>query len=77
VIRFEGEVTSLLPRGRRGVRLDNGHLITVLPTLGVPTDVSLMGDRVAVEIGFNQVKGWRLALLPDPAARAASESDTA
>lgn len=54
----------LLPLGRRQVRLDNGHLVTVLATLGTQTDVTLIGDRVVVEIAFNQLKGWRLARRP-------------
>jgi hypothetical protein len=41
-------VTRLLPLGGRKVRLDNGHVITVLPTLGAPNGVSLLGDRVVV-----------------------------
>ncbi|RZJ41300.1 MAG: hypothetical protein EON87_16420 [Brevundimonas sp.] len=64
VIAFEGEVVKLLPLGVRRVRLANGHLITVLPKLGRPMDVSLIGDRVMVEIDFNQLKGWRLARRP-------------
>ena len=55
---------KLLPLGVRRVRLANGHLITVLPTLGRPIDVSLIGDRVVAEIDFNQLKGWRLARRP-------------
>ena len=46
-----------MPLGGRRVRLDNGHLITVLPSLGAQTGVSLLGDRVTVEIAFNQLKG--------------------
>jgi hypothetical protein len=57
-------VTRLLPLGGRKVRLDNGHVITVLPTLGAPNGVSLLGERVVVEIAFNQLKGWRLARRP-------------
>ncbi|KAK0354747.1 hypothetical protein LTR94_011209 [Friedmanniomyces endolithicus] len=57
-------VTKLLPLGGRKVRLDNGHIVTVLPTLGAPNGVSLLGDRVVVEIAFNQLKGWRLARRP-------------
>lgn len=63
-IAFEGEVVKLLPLGRRRVRLTNGHLVTVLASFGRPTDVSLIGDRVVVEIAFNQLKGWRLARRP-------------
>lgn len=63
-IAFEGEITRLLPLGGRRVRLDNGHLITVLPSLGAQTGVSLLGDRVTVEIAFNQLKGWRLSRRP-------------
>lgn len=55
---------KLLALGGRRVRLDNGHLVTVLASLGRPTDVSLIGDRVVVEIAFNQLKGWRLARRP-------------
>ena len=54
----------LLPLCGRTVRLDNGHVITVLPTLGAPNGFSLLGDRVVVEIAFNQLKGWRLARRP-------------
>jgi hypothetical protein len=57
-------VLKLLPLGRRKVRLDNGHVVTVLPTLGAPTGASSPGDRVVVEIAFNQLKGWRLARRP-------------
>jgi translation initiation factor IF-1 len=57
-------VWKLLPLGRRKVRLDNGHVVTVLPILGAPTGVPLLGDRVTVEIAFNQLKGWRLARRP-------------
>lgn len=55
---------KLLPLGRRKVRLDNGHVVTVLPILCAPTGVPLLGDRVTVEIAFNQLKGWRLARRP-------------
>lgn len=54
----------LLPLGRRRVRLDNGHVVTVLGSLGAQTGVTLLGDRVVVEIAFNQLKGWRLARRP-------------
>ena len=63
-IAFDGEITRLLPLGGRRVRLDNGHLITVLPSLGAQTGVSLLGDRVTVEIAFNSLKGWRLSRRP-------------
>ena len=63
-IAFDGEITRLLPLGGRRVRLDNGHLITVLPSLGAQTGVSLLGDRVTVEIAFNQLKGWRRSRRP-------------
>ncbi|MFP5296283.1 MAG: hypothetical protein ACLGG3_03015 [Alphaproteobacteria bacterium] len=55
---------SLLPLGLRRVRLDNGHVVTVLPSFGRATAVPLVGDRVVVEIAFNQLKGWRLARRP-------------
>jgi len=29
---------------------------------------SVLGDEVRVEIGFNQLKGWRLTRRPDPPA---------
>ncbi|MFN7111003.1 MAG: hypothetical protein ACK4M2_05145 [Brevundimonas sp.] len=57
-------MTKLLPLGGRKVRLDNGHVVTVLPTLGAPQGVSGLGDPVVVEIAFNQLKGWRLARRP-------------
>lgn len=57
-------MVRLLPLGVRRVRLDNGHHITVLPTLGAQTGVSLVGARVVVEIALNQLKGWRLARRP-------------
>jgi hypothetical protein len=57
-------VTKLLPLGGRKVRLDNGHVVTVLPTLGSPQGVAGVGDPVVVEIAFNQLKGWRLARRP-------------
>ena len=63
-IAFDGEIVSLLPLGLRRVRLDNGHVVTVLPSFGRATDVPLVGDRVSVEIAFNQLKGWRLARQP-------------
>jgi translation initiation factor IF-1 len=63
-IAFDGEIVSLLPLGVRRVRLDNGHLVTVLPSFGRAVDVPLVGDRVVVEITFNQLKGWRLARRP-------------
>ena len=63
-IAFDGEIVSLLPLGLRRVRLDNGHVVTVLPSFGRATDVPLVGDRVSVEIAFNQLKGWRLARRP-------------
>ena len=53
-----------MPLGGRRVRLDNGHLIAVLPSLGAQTGVSLPGDRVTVEIAFNSLKGWRLSRQP-------------
>lgn len=55
---------KLLPLGGRKVRLDNGHVVSVLPSLGSPNGLSLLGDRVVVEIAFNQLKGWRLARRP-------------
>ena len=63
-IAFDGEIVSLLPLGLRRVRLDNGHVVTVLPSFGRATDVPLVGDRVVVEIAFNQLRGWRLARRP-------------
>lgn len=57
-------MTKLLPLGGRKVRLDNGHVVTVLPTLGSPQGVSGLGDPVVVEIAFNQLKGWRLSRQP-------------
>ena len=63
-IAFEGEIVSLLPLGLRRVRLDNGHVVTVLPSFGRASEVPLVGDRVVVEIAFNQLKGWRLARRP-------------
>lgn len=63
-IAFHGEIVNLLPLGLRRVRLDNGHVVTVLPSFGRATDVPLVGDRVVVEIAFNQLKGWRLARRP-------------
>jgi len=57
-------VTRRLPLGGRKVRLDNGHVVSVLPSLGSPDGLSLPGDRVMVEIAFNQLKGWRLARRP-------------
>jgi translation initiation factor IF-1 len=63
-IAFDGEIVSLLPLGLRRVRLDNGHVVTVLPSFGRATAVPLVGDRVVVEIAFNQLKGWRLARRP-------------
>ena len=63
-IAFDGEIVSLLPLGLRRVRLDNGHLVTVLPSFGRAIDVPLVGDKVVVEIAFNQLKGWRLARQP-------------
>jgi len=53
-----------LPRGDRKVRLDNGHIVTSLPSAGAPHRVPLLGDRVVVEIALNQLKGWRLARRP-------------
>ncbi|MBA4805276.1 MAG: translation initiation factor IF-1 [Brevundimonas sp.] len=63
-IAFDGEIVSLLPLGLRRVRLDNGHVVTVLPSFGRASDVPLVGDRVVVEIAFNQLKGWRLVRRP-------------
>ncbi len=63
-IAFDGEIVSLLPLGLRRVRLDNGHVVTVLPSFGRANEVPLMGDRVVVEIAFNQLKGWRLVRRP-------------
>ena len=63
-IAFDGEIVSLLPLGLRRVRLDNGHVVTVLPSFGRATDVPLVGDRVVVEIAFNQLMGWRLVRRP-------------
>jgi translation initiation factor IF-1 len=63
-IAFEGEIVSLLPLGLRRVRLDNGHVVTVLPSFGRATELPLVGDRVVVEIAFNQLKGWRLVRRP-------------
>jgi len=64
VIAFDGEVVKLMPLGGRRVRLNNGHLITVSPSLGVQTGVSLLGDRVRVEIAYNSLRGWRLTRRP-------------
>ena len=63
-IAFDGEIVSLLPLGLRRVRLDNGHEVTVLPSFGRAADVPLVGDRVVVEIAFNQLRGWRLVRRP-------------
>ena len=57
-------MTKHLPLGGRKVRLDNGHVVSVLPSLGSPNGLSLLGDRVVVEIAFNQLKGWCLARRP-------------
>ena len=57
-------MTKHLPLGGRKVRLDNGHVVSVLPSLDSPKGLSLLGDRVVVEIAFNQLKGWRLARRP-------------
>lgn len=67
-IAFDGVVTGLLPLGARRVRLENGHTITVLPSLNRPLKTSILGDEVRVEIGFNQLKGWRLTRRPEPLA---------
>nr|WP_314527456.1 hypothetical protein [uncultured Brevundimonas sp.] len=64
MIAFDGEVLKLTPLGGRRVRLDNGHLITALPSLDARTRVSRPGDRVTVEIAFNSLKGWRLSRRP-------------
>lgn len=64
VIAFDGEIVGLMPLGVRRVRLDNGHVIKVLPSFGRAVDVPLVGDRVVAEIAFNQLKGWRLARRP-------------
>ncbi len=61
-------MTRLLPLGARRVRLGNGHLITVLPSLG-ETEATRLGDAVTVEIRFNQLRGWRLARRPDTPVR--------
>ena len=58
-------MTRLLPLGVRRVRLGNGHLITVLPSLGDRAEATRPGDAVTVEIRFNQLRGWRLARRPD------------
>ncbi|GAA0620784.1 hypothetical protein GCM10009422_15610 [Brevundimonas kwangchunensis] len=52
------------PLGRYRVRLDNGHVVTALPSLGMPVSSPEPGDRVVVEIAFNQLKGWRLERRP-------------
>ncbi|MBU1324134.1 MAG: hypothetical protein KJ676_02735 [Alphaproteobacteria bacterium] len=52
---------GLLPLGLRRVRLTNGHLVTALPARGKAGAPSLVGDRVTIEIAFNQLKGWRLS----------------
>lgn len=60
-IAFEGDVVGLLPLGLRRVRLTNGHVVTALPARGKAGAPSLVGDRVTIEIAFNQLKGWRLS----------------
>ena len=63
-IAFDGEVMKLLPLGGRKVRLDNGHVVTALPSKGSPDGAPVMGDRVVVEIAFNSLKGWRWSRRP-------------
>ncbi len=61
LIAFRGEVVTLLPHGARRVRLGNGHVVTALPSLSSGPTVSLLGDRVAVELPFDELTGWRLS----------------
>lgn len=60
-IEFLGEVVGLLPLGLRRVRLNNGHVVTVLPPRGKTEAPCLVGDAVQIEIAFNQLRGWRLS----------------
>ena len=62
-------MTRLLPLGARRVRLENGHVITVLPSLDGQAAPTRPGDSVAIEIRFNQLRGWRLARRPDSASK--------
>lgn len=51
----------LLPHGGRRVRLDNGHILTALAADPPWAGITLMGDLVRVELGLNELEGWRLA----------------
>ncbi len=59
IISFEGEVVRLLPRGSRQVRLDNGHVLTVLAATKPRLGTILVGDVVRVELGIDEMEGWR------------------
>lgn len=51
----------LLPRGSRQVRLDNGHVLTVLAAGKPRLGTLLIGDVVRVELGSDEMEGWRFA----------------
>lgn len=60
-ISMFAHVVGLLPRGGRRVRLANAHELDVLGVAGCPSEVSLIGDVVTIELAPGQLQGWRLA----------------
>ncbi|MGO4408896.1 MULTISPECIES: hypothetical protein [unclassified Brevundimonas] len=62
-ITMAAHVVGLLPQGGRRVRLANNHELDVLGVGDRQSEVSLIGDVVAVTLGPGQLHGWRLASL--------------
>ncbi|MNK98601.1 hypothetical protein D3C87_1189700 [compost metagenome] len=60
-ITMAAHVIALLPQGGRRVRLANNHELDVLGSGRRSSEISLIGDVVAVTLASGQLHGWRLA----------------
>jgi len=64
-IAFCGEVACLGADGGHSVRLDNDHLVKAYPAASqAHQPPPAIGERVVVEMAFNEMKGWRFARPP-------------
>lgn len=64
-IAFCGDVVRLGDDGGHSVRLDNDHLVTARPAASEGHQPPLaVGERVVVEMPFDEMNGWRSARQP-------------
>jgi hypothetical protein len=64
-IAFCGEVVRLGDDGGHSVRLDNHHPVTAYPTASqAHQPPPAVGERVRVEMAFDEMKGWRFSRRP-------------